>query len=118
MNKYPVSDDVLRFMKEDGVDPDKVKCWSCFDEHPLSYGLAPHNHAMKDNKIVFGGTTYEPEDNWPENFIPDIEEGEKQPIGIWLCHDMCAGAKEWKEKHLNPKPNPELEKLFGGKTDV
>ena len=93
----------LEHAKELGLDPKKIKCWSCFDgEYAPYYGMAPHSHLTPDGKNIVTSTLFLDIIDWPNNFEPDKEPLEDFEIrqGTWYCSNLsCHYSKEkYKEK--------------------
>lgn len=61
------------------------------------YGVAPHKcYYKKGPEFTIGQSDVLPVETWPENFVPDLEEGEtaetvKHPCGVYYCPECLQG---------------------------
>lgn len=94
-NKPSESD--IQFAIKSGKDPEKIKCWTCFDgEFFPQYGRAPHQSFIE---TTLKGKMADdlPQSKWPDNFEPDwddIPESERESYtgpmcGVWYCPNNC-----------------------------
>jgi len=91
-----------------------MKCTLCADGSAMpSYGVAPHRHNMKLTGSVIGSTEVLPQDNWPDNFEPDLEpsevwDGKGLMTGTYYCENLECDYSKQKFKDRLKKDNLKL----------
>jgi len=73
----------------------KCTCKHCCDGYFLPiYGIAPHSHDLSKTGSFIGSTVFGSKEKWPDNFVPEDEEG---MTGVYYCPEE--GCPNHKDNH-------------------
>lgn len=90
------------------------KCTNPQCEQWPVYGVAPHTCYWKLGKQI-GQSELAAQHNWPDNFVLELEPGEKiedvkypNATGIYFCPTCKRGMKSWVEKSNGTLVTPHI----------